>query len=34
MAKELRAGLDELREKYDLLLDSALLIREDRDSRG
>jgi antitoxin FitA len=34
LASELRAGVDELREKYGTFSDSAVQIREERDARG
>ncbi len=34
LAEELRGMLSELREKYGTFSDSAVLIREDRESRG
>ena len=34
LAAELRAGVEELRNKYGTFSDSAVLIREERDRRG
>ena len=34
LAAELRAGVNELRDKYGTFSDSAVLIREERDARG